>query len=107
MLEQLEFLRLPAWMTAIAVALYLGARAVLMIRAQQAFPSNGGGEWRGKIGTLIEEDHKLLAKIVQTQAMQAETLRALSATMDQLLKLVAEHEQAQARHRRSRSDDDD
>lgn len=104
MIEQFEFLRLPAWMTAIAVAIYLGARAVLMIRAQ-TLPSNGGGEWRGKIGTLIEEDHKLLAKIVQTQIIQADTLRSLSATMEQLLKLVTE--EARERHRRRSHGDDD
>jgi len=82
-------LEIPAWITALGAAAWLGAKAVMTLKAGNATPSNGpAGEWRGEIRTLIREDHDLITRVIATQEIQSRTIAAQSEILGKIVDSV-------------------
>lgn len=80
--EALEAFRAPAWLMAIALAFYLGAKAVLAIRAgQQQGPDTGNGV---RILTLVE--------------LLTQSGKELSATLQQVSRSIEQSAEAMSRN---------
>lgn len=102
--DLLEGLQLPAWIVALALAAYLGARAVIMVRAS----SNGGGRrstdapsfdagadvgaWRQELRMLIHRQSDVLQELREVLRGVLDELKRRDTLENRLAEVLDQHQ---------------